>query len=143
MKLILIMTLCYKSSKYSNANANSKYSFYIRIRWHPDSYLSVSHPNPFLSGGEEANLGTWRRLLSAVVGFNHYWWTLPGPYVTIDDCYVPDHWGSPNARNNHSFYILGLRVKKLSSTMQFSTIVCYDPLVSLTNCLGLREDLVS
>jgi hypothetical protein len=31
MKLILIMTLCYKSSKYSNANLNSKYPFCIRI----------------------------------------------------------------------------------------------------------------
>jgi hypothetical protein len=33
MKLILIMTLCYKSSRYLNANPNSKYPFdNIRIR---------------------------------------------------------------------------------------------------------------
>jgi hypothetical protein len=31
MKLKLIMTLCYKLSKYSNVNPNSKYLFYIRI----------------------------------------------------------------------------------------------------------------
>jgi hypothetical protein len=34
-------------------------------------------------------------------------------------CPSCNHKGSPNARNYHSFYILGLRVKKLSSTMQF------------------------
>jgi hypothetical protein len=65
------------------------------------------------------------------------------PITEKEEVNTHDLMGSPNARNYHSFYILGLRVKKLSSTMQFSTIVFYDPLVSLTNCLGLREDLVS
>jgi hypothetical protein len=32
MKLMLVMNLCYKPSKYSNANPNSKYPFCIRIR---------------------------------------------------------------------------------------------------------------
>jgi hypothetical protein len=41
--------------------------------------------------------------------------------------------GTPNARKYHSFYIFGFRVKKLSSTMQFSIIASHDPLVSLTS----------
>jgi hypothetical protein len=43
----------------------------------------------------------------------------------------------------HRFCTLGLRVKKLSSTMQFCTLVSHDPLVSLTSDLDLREDMVS
>jgi hypothetical protein len=65
--------------------------------------------------------------------------------LTLAEKYTVLHFstkGTPNARNYHSFYIFGFRVKKLSSTVQFSIIASQDPLVCLTTGLDLREDLV-